>query len=339
MSGDINTTVRIIAAGKLRRYTNLKWYTHLTPYHIWHTHLANLCDLFKIAIGFCQSVCLLCKFKPDVVFVKGGYVSLPIGLAAASKKIPIVIHDSDVSPGLANRVLAKYATYIGTGSPVGNYPGYPADRVEFVGIPVDENLFIPLTKSARREVLGRFGFTDDHPFVVVTGGGGGSKFMNDLIVKTSPNFIQREIQVLLLTGKTYSVSKHFEDRFFRTEEFSNELADLFRAANVVVTRAGASSLSELAAARKAAILIPHPHLSGNHQEKNAEIYQKSGAAVILKQGELTADKFINTVVDIAHDFRRQKALGEALGKLAKPNALPDMSKMILKAAKAYEKRK
>jgi UDP-N-acetylglucosamine--N-acetylmuramyl-(pentapeptide) pyrophosphoryl-undecaprenol N-acetylglucosamine transferase len=327
---ETDVEVKTICAGKLRRYANLKWYTYLAPYHIWHTHLANLVDLFKIGVGFCQASYLLRKFKPDVVFIKGGYVSLPLGLVAAKRHVPIVIHDSDVLPGLANKILAPYATAIGTGSPIENYPNYPRAKTQFVGIPVDANLFVELTKDERSRVLAKFGFSDKYPFVVITGGGGGSKIFNDLTVGASPSFIKSQIQVLLLTGKSYPVSKHFEDKFFRIEEFSNELGEIFRAANVVVTRAGASSLAELAAAKKAVVLIPHPYLSGNHQEKNAELYEKAAAAVVLNQKGLTQDKFFKVVNELAKDPIRQKILGRSLSEFAKPNALSDMVQMILK---------
>jgi UDP-N-acetylglucosamine--N-acetylmuramyl-(pentapeptide) pyrophosphoryl-undecaprenol N-acetylglucosamine transferase len=327
-----DTEVKTISAGKLRRYANLKWYTHLTPYHIWHTHLANLVDLFKIGAGFCQSMLLMSKFKPDVVFVKGGYVSLPLGLVAAYKRIPTVIHDSDTTPGLTNRILAKHASLIGTGSPIENYPSYPADKTKFVGIPVDDNLFTALSESEIKKVRACFGFTNELPFVVVTGGGGGSKVFNELTVKTQSILAKNKIQVLLLSGKAYSVPKNLEDKFFRVEEFSNELSDIFRAADVVVTRAGASSLSELAAARKAIILIPHPHLANNHQEKNAKVYQGLDAAVVLKQGSLTSDKFANEITNLAKNPKRQRTLGQALGAFAKPNALSDMVEMILKVS-------
>jgi UDP-N-acetylglucosamine--N-acetylmuramyl-(pentapeptide) pyrophosphoryl-undecaprenol N-acetylglucosamine transferase len=327
---DTNVKIKTISAGKLRRYANLKWYTYLTPYHIWHTHLANLADIFKIVRGFYQSARLLKKFRPDVVFIKGGYVSLPLGLAAARQHLPIVIHDSDVLPGLTNGALARYAAAIGTGSPIENYPAYPPTKTKFIGTPVDHQLFVALTKTEKREVLARLGFSDQYPLVVVTGGGGGSKTLNDLTLQSSSSFIKNQIQVLLLTGKTHTVPKHFEDRFFRIQEFSNSLTDIFRAANVVVTRAGASSLAELAAAKKAIVLVPHPHLAGNHQEKNSAIYESAAAAVVLNQRTLTAKKFFQTVSGLATNPERQKSLGQQLAQFAKPNALSDMANMILK---------
>jgi len=250
-----------------------------------------------------------------------------------------VIHDSDVMPGLTNKILSKYAAYIGTGSPIENYPNYSQDKTKFVGIPVDKSLFLPIANSTKREVLNSFGFTDQHPFLVVTGGGGGSQYLNDLTIEASRALSQNKIQTLLLTGKDHLAPKRYDGNFFRTEEFSSNLVDIFRVANIVVTRAGASSLAELAAAKKAIVLIPHPYLASNHQEKNAEIYQKSGAAIVLKQRELTDDGFIETVSNLAKDIERQKSLGAALGRFAKPDALSDMVDMILTAAGQYARKK
>ena len=188
-----NVRVDAIASGKLRRYANLTLMQHL-KYHLFKTHLRNLIDVFKIIAGFVQSFCKLIVWRPDVVFCKGGFVCLPVGLAAHWLRIPLVIHDSDTVPGLTNRFLARYATKIGTGAPVENYPNYPGSRTTYIGIPVRDEIrrFTASEKSAAKTQLG---FDATLPLVLAGGGGGGANALNRMVAAIAPELTKRNAQI------------------------------------------------------------------------------------------------------------------------------------------------
>ena len=170
--------VHVIRAGKLRRYHGVPLVRQLLDIP---TVVRNLRDIAYIVIGFVQSFVLLLRFKPDVVFAKGGYVCLPLGYAAKLLRIPLVIHDSDARPGLTNKLLGRFAQAIATGSPLENY-NYPAERSSYTGVPIDP-AFHPFTEAEQRAARDTIGIVDiDKPLIVVTGGGLGAESINTGLV-------------------------------------------------------------------------------------------------------------------------------------------------------------
>lgn len=157
--------VQTINAGKLRRYKHLNFWQHFT---VKGAVRKNIFDVFKTGAGFVQSIWILMRFRPDVVFAKGGYVCLPMGFAARLLRIPLVIHDSDTRPGLTNRLLARFAAAIGTGSPLENYT-YDPVKSRYVGVPISAE-FTPVSVDHQRTLKRALGCNSDAPLVVVVGG-------------------------------------------------------------------------------------------------------------------------------------------------------------------------
>jgi UDP-N-acetylglucosamine--N-acetylmuramyl-(pentapeptide) pyrophosphoryl-undecaprenol N-acetylglucosamine transferase len=330
--------VDVIASGKLRRYANLKWwYRYFSWYHIRRTHLPNLIDFFKIFGGFWQSFFKLRAWRPDVVFLKGGYVGLPVGWAAHWLKIPLVIHDSDTVPGLTNRLLAPLATAIGTGAPVKNYPNYPKDRTQFIGIPVRPE-FQPLSDNAKSAVKKSLGLRSDKAMIFAVGGGLGASDLNRLIIKTAPDVIRQGRQILLLTGqdKNCQLVVKTEPDLMIKPFLADDYAKAVASADLVITRAGATSLAELAMVKAAVILVPSPYLAGDHQTKNAAVYDKAGAAVCVDQRQLDdhPEKLITTINKVLDNKEFRQQLSANLAKFAKPDALNQMIEMILGASRS-----
>ena len=331
--------VDVIAAGKLRRYANLNfWYKWFSPWHIIHTHIPNLIDLFKIAGGFIQSLVKMLIWRPDVVFCKGGYVSLPVGIVAHLYRIPLVIHDSDTVPGLTNRVLAKYATAIGTGAPVENYPNYPRRITKFIGIPVRADVK-PVTAAMKVKIRQRLGLDPDRPLIVAMGGGLGAVAINEAMATNVSKLVKAGTEVVMLIGRGRTVdlpSSAAVKKHVHVYEFSDQIVEYEQAADVVVTRAGATTMAELATVGAATIIIPSPYLAGDHQTKNAEVYQRAGAAVVLNEFDLRERpaELGRAIEDLlSHPVKRQK-LAENLHTFAKPGALDGMVQMILEAGKS-----
>lgn len=321
-----------IFAGKLRRYYNVAWWRQLFDFK---TIAKNIRDLFLVGVGFLQSLLFLRRVKPDVVFAKGGFVCLPVGLAAKVLGIPLVIHDSDAQPGLTNKLLAKYATVIGTGAPVELYP-YPKGRTHYVGIPVDR-AFRVLTPKEQQQCKAKLGLHDTKkPLLVVTGGGLGARNLNRAVV-TIANQLLEHVAILHLTGQAnyqetlQAAPEHID---YIIKPFVPGLESVLGAADVVVTRAGATAMAELAAMEKAVVLVPHPHLAGGHQLKNAQMYEKLGAAIVLQEEEIILDqrKLLRQLLKLIGDPTERISLGKRLRVFSKPHAALDMAALIAEAA-------
>ncbi len=331
------TRVEIIASGKFRRYANLQWrYRYFSWYHLTRTHLPNIRDLFKIVGGLVQSCFKLIHWRPDAVFCKGGYVCLPVGLAAHLLKIPLVIHDSDTVPGLTNRVLAKYAKAIGTGAPVENYPNYPKSRTKFVGIPVRPEFHV-MSAAEKKVTKKQLGFNPAKPLVFVTGGGLGAAGLNNAVTKNATDIVALGAQLLLLSGrgKQVDVPSNLKQDFVVKEFITDDFPLATMSADVAVVRSSATTVAELATVGAAVILVPAPYISGDHQAKNAAVYEKAKAAIVLSQFDLDKDPSIlaSAIQKILIDDTLRKQLSENLSKFAKPNAIHEMAEMILEVTR------
>lgn len=295
----------------------------------------NMVDMFKVAGGVAQSMRLLKKFRPDVVFAKGGYVSLPVGYAAHLLKIPLVIHDSDARPGLTNRVLSRWATAIATGTPIKNYR-YNAEIAHYTGVPVKDE-FHPYTPEEKAAAKKEHGHTTSDPLIVVTGGGLGAKDINMAMVKIAQKLIDTGYRVTHVTGKGNfeELSKALpQDARYQVLPFVyNGLASLYGAADVVVSRASATTLQELAAAAKPAIIVPNSSLGD--QIENAKTYAEDGAALMLRDEELAEDPncLYEAVKRVLTDREVALALESRIAEYAKPNAATDVAELIVKAKK------
>lgn len=329
---DPSLRIDTIYAGKLRRYHTLGWWQHLRPRIL----LLNLRDVLFIITGFIQSFIKLLIWRPDVVFTKGGFVCLPVGAAAALLRIPLVIHDSDAHPGLTNRVLARWAKYIATGAPLEHYP-YPKKKSHYVGIPVspEYGIYSPKEQASAKQAIG---VDPTRPLVVITGGGLGAKAINDAIVKILDNLLDNA-SVILVSGSWHydevaALTPHNDPRF-QLHAFVTPLAPMIGAADIVVTRAGATTLLELAAMAKATILVPNAELTGGHQLKNAAVYAERGAVRVLDEVGWAEDPtpLLETIQDLlAHPDERQHLSG-AIHTFAKPKAAKRLAELIVEAGK------
>lgn len=331
-NASVPIAVRTVTAGKFRRYMDIAlWKQVLRP----DIGGRNMVDMFKVAGGVAQSIRLLRQFKPDVVFAKGGYVSLPVGYAAHFLKIPLVIHDSDVRPGLTNRVLSRWADAIATGTPVKNYR-YNAENTQFTGVPVRSE-FHPFTADEQRKAKRALGHKADKPLVAVTGGGLGAKEINTALVAIGPQLLAAGYDVYHVTGKATfdEIAEQLpSDSRYTVVPFVYEgLATLYAAADVVVMRASATMLQELAAAAKPAVIVPNSSLGD--QRENADAYAADGAAVVLRDEQLIdhPEILFTTLTDLLENSAKRADLARAISAYAKPSAARDVADLLLKVAK------
>lgn len=325
-----------VRAGKFRRYhgEGLKQLLDVP------TMARNGRDIGYVAAGIVQSMRLLRRLRPDIVFIKGGFVGVPVGLAAAKLGIPFVTHDSDALPGLANRIISRWAAVHAVGLPKEVYD-YPASKTVTVGVPIAAH-FRRYSAHERSTLLRRLNLPDEAQVLMVSGGGLGARRVNDAVVANASSLLQAypHLHILHQAGRglqseveaAYDKALSVQDRARVTAYgFVEAMYELAAVANVVVTRAGATNMAEFAAMAKACIVIPNPLLTGGHQLKNAQAWQALEAAIVvdepalLARPALLAEKLRNLLSDPASAER----LAENLYKLAKPDAADQLAMVLL----------
>lgn len=295
----------------------------------------NLVDMFKVAGGVAQSIRLIRKEKPNAVFAKGGYVSLPIGYAAHLLRVPLVIHDSDARPGLTNRVLSRWATKIATGTPITNYR-YNAEISHHTGVPIN-TAFRPYSTQEQMAAKESLGFPQNQPLVAVAGPSLGAKDINKAMVAIGSDLIGKGISVYHVTGKhAYEDIKEKlpEHENYKIVPFVYDGMDrLYGAADVVVTRASATSLQELAAAVKTVIAVPNASLGD--QLENAKKYAADGAVEVIFDEQLEENPAIlaEKISELITDKSRSEELSKKLSAYAKSDAAEQVARLIWEAKK------
>lgn len=326
-----------IPSGKFRRYHGRGKWNNMTDFK---TGVLNTRDLYRVIAGIVRARQLLISFKPEVVFIKGGYVGLPVGLAAKLLGIPYVIHESDITPGLTNRILGRWAAKIAVGFPTDKYKLWPTEKLTHTGNPIRGHI----TASRRHQGIKHFNFDDKVPVVLVIGGSQGAHAINEVVIDALPELLAKA-QVIHITGETDFESVRFETdrlnlafpgryqpRAFMLEDLGLAMA----AADAVVSRAGANTIAELAALGKPAILIPHPHLTGNHQTHNAQALARQGAVRLITEDRLNPDVLNREISKILDSESERGILGGAISKLAVTDGSERLAKLIVEAAPTLE---
>ena len=224
-----------ISSGKLRRYLNLK----------------NLSDPFRVLKGIGEAKKILKKLRPDIIFSKGGFVAVPVVLAARRRRIPVIIHESDMTPGLANKLCIPTAVKVCCNFPE-TAAALPADKAVVTGSPIRQELM----QGNKLEALKFCGFTANKPVILVIGGSLGSVVVNDAVREILPELL-KTFQVIHLCGKDkLDPSLEGTEGYVQYEYIRKELADLFALADLVISRAGANAICEISALAKPNLLIP-----------------------------------------------------------------------------------
>lgn len=299
-----------ISSGKLRRYFDPK----------------NFSDPFKVLKGYHQSVRLLKKLKPDVVFSKGGFVSVPVVLAASRCHIPAIIHESDLTPGLANRIAIPKATKICCNFPE-TMAHVPEEKAVLTGTPIRAEL---LSGDASR-AFALCNFTDSaKPTLLVVGGSSGSRAINTAIRDLLPELI-KNYNVIHLCGKgNVDASLNAIAGYAQFEYANEELADLFALSSLVISRAGANAICELLALRKPNILIPLPAAaSRGDQILNANSFRSQGFSYVLEEEELTNTTLLEA---IDHVFHKKDAYIDAMEHSKVTNSIETIMGLIREAS-------
>lgn len=327
-----------IRAGKFRRYHGESFLSHVFDIS---TNLKNLRDFFYFIAGFFQSVRLLGRLRPDVVFIKGGFVGVPVGFACRLRRIPYFTHDSDTVPGLANRLIAKHAVYHAVGMPAEFY-SYPKASTKYTGIPLS-SVYAHVDEAAKKKLRKHLDIPAEALVLTLTGGSLGAARLNTSFVAIADSLLNNfpNLHILHQTGSAESLysglSAGLRDRLTEVT-FTDELHALTGAADVVLTRAGATTIAELAVQGKACVLVPNPQLTGGQQTKNAIYLAEHDAAIVVSETEAKDPATFETV--LSHLLRskdQQKALSKHITELAKPEAAEALTAIIEEIAESHKK--
>ena len=284
--------------------------------------LKNLKIPFSVFRGVKQAEKLLDKLKPDVIFSKGGFVAIPTVLAAKKKKIPIIIHESDYTIGLANKISARYSTKVLTSFPD---TASSIKNGEYVGSPLRQSLF----KTNKKQSLEEFGFSGKKPILLVTGGSLGAQKINSAIRNALPELLPK-FDILHICGKN-NIDKEKTLNGYIQKEFISNIENAFSITDVCVTRAGSNTLFELMSLKIPCVLIPLPKgNSRGDQVLNASYFQKQGLATVLPQNDLTTQSLVFAINCI---YANRFNVKRNFEKFPIPNACPTIAKIITDCVK------
>lgn len=313
---------KYIMSGKMRRYFSL----------------ANFVDFFKLPIGFVQSLWYLFWYMPDVIFSKGGYVSVPVAFAAWIYMIPILTHESDAMPGLANQIIGKLSERVAI-----SYPStrkyFSAEKILLTGNPVREDI----NKGDKTAFMEKFGLTQSKPVILVLGGSQGARNINiavtsvinellkigQVIHQTGEAKYEETIKLARLEGVKEGRDGYHPVPFFDLIDMRNALC----AADIIISRAGANSISEIAANEKPAIFIPLPTAANNHQGMNAYYLTEKGGAIVLEESNIGRNMLISKIEKILNDKELKERLSTNIREFYHEDASTKIAQGVLDLAR------
>lgn len=312
-----------ITSSKLRRYFSL----------------LNFFDFFRFLVGFCQSLCKIFWFMPDVAFTKGGPGALAVVFACRFYLIPVVVHESDAIPGLTNIISAKRAKVVDLAFNAAAKYIKTKGEVNIVGNPVREELLIGMPPNQARAALR---LDPQKPVILFLGGSQGSGKMNDFVLENLESLLTH-YQVLHQVGKdkypNYNLQYEFVTKNFSPaltanyrylEYFGEDLSKAMDAADVIISRAGAGAIFEIAAKGKPSILIPLPDSAANHQKENAYQYAERGAAVVIEEENLLPSILLGQLDKILDNPEVKNRMSAAAKDFFEPSAAEKIATDILK---------
>lgn len=299
-----------ISSGKLRRYFSVQ----------------NFTDPFRVLKGFGEAKRLIKELQPDVIFSKGGFVSVPVVLAGKHNKVPTIIHESDMTPGLANKLSIPSATKVCCNFPE-TLEHLPKDKAVLTGSPIRQELL----SGNKVAALDFCGFTSDKPVVLVIGGSLGSVAVNNAVRAILPELL-KDFQLIHLCGKG-KVDESLKDLkgYVQFEYVQNELKDMFALTDVIISRAGANAICEIAALRKPNLLIPlSASASRGDQILNARSFERQGFSIVIEEEELTNDKLLSSIRNL---YDNRETYIKAMGQSGQQNSIDTIIGLIENASK------
>ena len=293
--------------------------------------LENALFPLKVLFSYFAARKLVKTFKPDVVIGTGGYASGPIMMAATNMNVPAIIQEQNSFAGLANKYVAKKVNKICVA-----YEGmekfFPPEKILLTGNPVRQDIAGQLPEKSL--ALAHWKLAGDKPVVLILGGSLGARTINDSVLESLKKWVDQGINIIWQTGRLYidemlHKAAQYKDQGVVITEFIDDMKMAYGAADIIVSRAGAISVSEHCLVKKPVIYVPSPNVAEDHQRKNAKALVKKDAAIMISDKK-AREKLAGSVIDLINDTEKQKELSENIGEMAKPKATEDIIKEIEK---------
>lgn len=301
IAADYNIPYKRLITGKRRDYASFN----------------NIIDIIKIVIGLIQAYFLIKFYKPNLIFSKGGYVSFPIVYWAKKLKVPLITHESDVIMGKANAFANSFARKICLGFPLKYYKDIPLEKAIYTGIPVRKEFFTGMPVSR------------DKPTLLITGGSQGSQKINEVVSEILPELLNKyEIYHLCGENNFDDLNKKIQDQNYHLIAYSTDMVKLMRNTDLIISRAGATTLAEISALGIPSILIPLPSAHADHQNINAKIYAENNAAVTLQEKNLTSSSLLSIINQLMEDKNMLKIIGNHARQFARPDSASEIVDII-----------
>lgn len=302
--------VRRILAGKVRRYFSFK----------------NVIDIFNLPIGILQAFYHIFIISPDLIFSKGGYGSIATSISGRVLMVPIFLHESDISPGLANRIVGRFALEIFISFPIKKTEYFPAKKMLSVGNPVRKDIL----KGSKAEAKKLFKLTEEKRVILILGGSQGAQRINDKILSVLPDIL-KDYEIIHQTGQRNFEQVRKEADVVITEDFKRyyhpfpflnetEIANAYSAADLIVSRAGAGTIFEIALVGKPSILVPLSESAQNHQVKNAYAYAENGASLVIEEANFRPHFLLERIKNLFFQEERLKQMTDMAKEFSKPDA-------------------
>lgn len=310
--------IKTIISGKIRRYFSFK----------------NITDiLFKIPFGILQSFYLILRMKPEIIFSKGGSGSISVTICARLLRIPVFLHESDIAPGLSNRITSKWAKKVFISFPKTEY--FDSKKTILTGNPIRKELLEGDEKKAGE----LFDLTLQKPVILFLGGSQGAETINDFVLLML-NRLLKDFEIIHVCGRNNAKQVEAEAQVVMQKEFENyyhpvgfldeeKLKHAYKAADFIISRSGSGSIFEIAAAGKPSILIPLPSAAADHQFKNAYYYSETGAALVMEQDNLSDDIFLEKIRLLFLHREKLEEMRNAALRFSKPLAARTIAREIL----------
>ncbi len=325
--------IETIISGKVRRYFSGSRDFSVSQINF-TTLYQNIIDiLFKIPFGFLQSMFFILKIRPQLIFSKGGSGSISVTQGARFLRVPVFLHESDIVPGLSNRVTSKWAKKIFVSFPKTEY--FDPQNAILVGNPIRKELL----EGDRKTAGDLFDLTFQKPIILFSGGSQGAEALNDFVLNILNDFL-KEFELIHICGRNNlegvkseaqvviekDLVKYYHPVGFLDEE---KMKHALKVADIIISRCGSGSIFEIAALGKPSILIPLPSAAANHQAKNAYVYSQTGAALVVEQDNLTRNFFLDKIHYMFLHPDKLEKMGEEALRFSKPLAAKAIAREIL----------
>jgi len=319
-----------IISGKINRYKSLIAY------------LKNFGNVILFFLGFLQSLFILIFIHPLVIFSKGGYAALPVSLAARLLRIPVIIHESDLTLGLTNRLTLNHATKVALSFPPDNY-NLPLEKIVFTGHILRPEIFSN-TKEMIEEAKSSLKLNPKLPTILITGGSQGSLAINKIIAKSISELLSFANIIHISGIRDYpwlkqSLPAEESPGRYILESYTSKMIECLMMADLVITRAGSNTLAEIAALKKPSIIIPYQYASANHQYRNAQYFEKNQAGILLDEKKLEKNFLLKEIKKLLSDQKLMQIIGENAFRINLFNGAENIEKLIDQIANNQENRK